>query len=137
MGTDKWIYIDDFKNELPAKEYYHCDTRDFHIYPTEGEPAEVGLRSLVYGADPQDYIKRQDILPYLKAIEEASGGKNPWRHLRFEGKDIPKIWWKYIRFKKVPHTEDLYFVYTTTGKQHIPMSPRTHNADAVVEEYKY
>lgn len=47
----------------------------------------------------QYQIKTEEILPWLKELEEMTGGKKKWRTLSFN--NLNCIWLKYIRFYKL------------------------------------
>ena len=126
-----WKYIDEY-NSLPATEFIHCDTRDFHILCMEGDRVEIhrtmkGIRhSAGHGTLSDCKFRRDEILGTLKALENESGGKGDWRYL--STKSHPG-WIKYIRFVKTAETVDLlgriepvYIAYTTCGSTYEVLS---------------
>lgn len=114
----EWKYIDSIK-ELSDFDNAHCDTRDFHMItnksdnmPFEELDKAIKNETLV----EQCSFEKSEIIPLLKSLEIASGGKGGWRHLVV---DSLGYWWlKYIRFHKV---KDKYFCYTTIADNVIPL----------------
>lgn len=104
MAQD-WIYIDDI-NTLPAADYVHCDTRDFHVLCNDdkdchGSEKIAELKKQARHRLRQDTFKfrRDEILGVLKALEMGSGGRRDWRMLRLKPSGHYDIdWLKYIRF---------------------------------------
>lgn len=127
-----WVDINRYNkdNPLPDADYYHCDTRDFHILSNDGL-GTIGLEETLKKAKPDTLVRREDIVPYLLSIKEGLDKKASWRHLVFDGKDIPRVWFKYIRFWRVPDKKDLYLMYYSSGSTLLAMDPAEYTPEAV------
>lgn len=125
----EWIYIDQY-NSLPAADFLHCDTRDFHIICVmhESEP-HIELNKLIARTKNLDIYKfnRSEILGTLKTLEMGTGGPGTWRHLIPTSARLSRInWLKYIRFIKLQETVDLvcgpepvYVAYWTMNDKYV------------------
>lgn len=127
----RWKYIDEY-DSLPAKDIIYCDTRDFSILCVDKDTVELNRimkeikRSSGYGTLSNCKFRRDEILGFLKVLENESGGKGDWRYL--STKSHPD-WIKYIRFIKtmetvecIGHIEPVYIAYTTYGSIHEVLS---------------
>lgn len=133
---DNWIYMDEY-DKLPAADFVHCDTRDFHIIcrnKSENYEQIPELDRLI-GAAEHGYqgckFNRSEILGCLKAIEMVDG-KHGWRMLH--NKRVG--WLKYIRFAKLSYDvqvgldrEPVYLAYTESGGRYYALSREELDAD--------
>lgn len=127
--ANEWLYIDNI-DSLPATDYVHCDTRDFHVLCVNDKECCRSekikeLKKLSKTPQPDEYkFRRDEILGTLKALELGSGGPGDWRMLRLKPEVRDISWLKYIRFVAVGtvemcgHDERVYIAYADCcGKQ--------------------
>lgn len=128
-----WVDIDRYTDQpLPVADFYHCDTRDFHILSTDGL-GSVKLEEALKKVKPTDLMGREEIVPYLTSIRNRLK-KASWMHLVFKGKGNPRLWYKYIRFWKVPAKEGQeakYLMYYESGGTIMPMDPINYGPSSV------
>lgn len=134
-----WKYIDEY-NSLPAADFVHCDTRDFHILCVESEDTSKVLKEIkkANGTLSDCKFRRDEILGTLRTLENESGGKGQWRMITTESH--PE-WLKYIRFVKttetielVGRTEPVYIAYSNRGNTYNVLS-RKVLSETPVEKY--
>ena len=108
--ANKWLYIDKI-DSLPATDYVHCDTRDFHVLcindnECHGSEKTAALKKFSKTPQPDEYkFRRDEILGTLKALEMGSGGPGQWRMLKLKSDAQNIDWLKYIRFVAVGMVE--------------------------------
>lgn len=133
---EEWKYIDEY-DSLPGTKFVHCDTRDFHILCSDDGTRQI-VRSTLCAlhklGDVRDAMFRRDeILGWLKSLEQGSGGKGEWRLLSFDfhgtdyepaGKNPMGTWIKYIRLVRTGETvtmfgrvEPVYIAYMSCSNE--------------------
>lgn len=142
----EWIYIDDFKLRDDSK-FISCDTRDFYMTRTMTDPRygkELGkwdsnlLKTIEeLSKNPpmiEKYIRDyDDIIKYLKSIENKTGGKGDWRFLSFNcNKDV---WCKYIR--AVKYNDHKWFIFTEDCNDIIPIDIDEYSVGNIIEDTLY
>lgn len=120
MKTNEWCYLDDIRGIEDDVYSFHCDTRDFYcvkmsnpvsgIQPTEAEK----LVKNRFAINICLLAHKDEILPWLKSIEQMSGGKAEWRCLNFKGINTDCGWLKYIRFYRLD--DNMFVVSDSEGK---------------------
>lgn len=127
-----WEYIDKI-DTLPAEDFIHCDTRDFHVLAVSGSDDDKTniLKKMVRRRLRQEHFlfRRDEILGTLKTLEMHSGGPGEWRMLRPKKSSHHNInWLKYIRFVAVDtiempgRTERVYVAYADDCGQFTQLS---------------
>lgn len=104
----KWKYIDEY-DSLPASDVIECDTRDFNLLCTEDRDAVNRIikevrQQIGYGTLSDCKFRRDEILGFLKSLEQATGGKREWKCVTIGSNGY---WAKYIRFLKTSEVVDL------------------------------
>lgn len=107
-----WIYIGDIKLGMNLEKVIHCDTRDFTIvYDNEEHTFDPKQKSALklhrkfldvnqYKMSYYTFESANDIIIWLKQLEEMTGGAGEWRNilLKHGYKEVTGWDLKYIRF---------------------------------------
>lgn len=107
-----WIYIGDVKLGMNLEKVIHCDTRDFTIvYDNEEHTFDPKQKSALklhrkfldvnqYKMSYYTFESANDIIIWLKQLEEMTGGAGEWRNilLKHGYKEVTGWDLKYIRF---------------------------------------
>ena len=112
---DNWKHINSFDITSDINTI-HCDTRDFHcicykqqLDVKDGKEREITKRFY----DKAYQIHENEVLNWLKNIENMSGGEGTWRMLSFGSG-----WLKYIRMYRNPKDTN-YFIICDSNKKPI------------------
>jgi len=95
MEENQWIYIDN----CTINSNYNaisCDTRDFYLFRNTIKDKPT----INFKVKKEYLINIENIIPWLKSVEAASGGKCEWRYLNAKVKNCNNWNIKYIRFLK-------------------------------------
>ena len=102
---DPWKYFGEIE-DLSSASQIHCGTRDFNCRIIDGFKKEAkDYASGTYGKlvkDKRYLINQNEIIPFLRYLENISGGEGKWRLLNFKNIDTESGWgFKYLRFYRV------------------------------------
>ena len=104
---NKWIYIRDIIGIGSEINSLHCDTRSFDVTMSENT-ALVGGAINKKKLSPESLIPVDEILDFIKNLEDITGGKWEWRMLCFKGITDTMGWLKYVRMYR--YSEDKFIV---------------------------
>lgn len=90
----------------------HCDTRDFFAVCRVDMYDEKEMSSRPWWKvrnDPRFHLKQEDVIPFLRKLEEITGGEGSWRMMNFRNIKTAIGWFKYVRLYRVSPT---HFIVT-------------------------
>ena len=108
---DEWLNLKDvvITNSI---QQIHCDTRDFHVLLLKEEYDKKEKSTLPWWSvynDSRFLIPQEEIISFLKRLEEITGGEGEWRFMNFKHLKTKIGWFKYIRLYRVSPT---HFIVT-------------------------
>lgn len=106
-----WIEIQDAVMTDDIQQV-HCDTRDFHAVFTADRYTESDVNTRPWWGvrhDPRFLISQNEVIPFLRKLEDMTGGRGEWRMMNFANVKTFCGWFKYVRLYRVSPT---HFIVT-------------------------